>query len=152
MPRAAARLCPRGHLIPGTGKCPTCQAGRESRRTPAAARGYDEAWRRLADRHAAEHPLCAACWARGRARPMRDVDHVVPFDGLDDPRRLDPNNLQSLCGPCHARKSALDHAARRYRPGGICKSFEASSIQTTPERRRARPQISNRPIVTGGDP
>jgi 5-methylcytosine-specific restriction endonuclease McrA len=43
---------------------------------------------------------------------MRDVDHIIPFESIDDPRRLDWNNLQSLCARCHDRKSARDHARR----------------------------------------
>jgi 5-methylcytosine-specific restriction protein A len=37
-----------------------------------------------------------------------DVDHVVPVSGPDDPRFLDFGQVQSLCHPCHSRKSALE--------------------------------------------
>jgi 5-methylcytosine-specific restriction endonuclease McrA len=33
------------------------------------------------------------------------VDHIVPFDGVDDPRRLDESNLQLLCGGCKSVKA-----------------------------------------------
>lgn len=63
------------------------------------------------------HPLCAPCAAAGRTEAARDVDHVVPMRALlasgDAERVFDPANLQALCGPCHARKSAAERAARR---------------------------------------
>ena len=40
---------------------------------------------------------------------MHEVDHIVPFKGKDDPLRLDETNLQSLCRPCHATKTAADY-------------------------------------------
>jgi 5-methylcytosine-specific restriction protein A len=52
--------------------------------------------------------------------PATDVDHIVPFQDVDDPRRLDPTNLQSLCHECHSRKTQRDRKANRtrkqYRP------------------------------------
>jgi len=36
----------------------------------------------------------------------RQIDHIVPFRGLDDPLRLDRANLQGLCASCHSRKTA----------------------------------------------
>jgi len=39
---------------------------------------------------------------------MRDVDHKIPFRSLDDPRRLDSDNLQSLCAACHKQKTDED--------------------------------------------
>src|SRR6185437_6536452 len=47
------------------------------------------AWRRLRKVKLAEEPLCRHCIARGGA----------PFDAA---------NLQSLCRPCHARKTRVD--------------------------------------------
>lgn len=84
-----------------------------ARGTPTQ-RGYDSRWDALRNRYRAAHPLCEACWRRGVVRPMEDVDHVVPFTGLSDPRRLDPANLAALCRPCHHAKTA----AERQRRGG----------------------------------
>lgn len=119
MPKANARLCPRGHLVTGR-SCALCAytvGGRAlDRRGPSSRYGYDYAWTRLRDRHAREHPLCEECWRLGRVEPMADVDHVLPFHGRDDPRRLDPSNLRSLCKSCHRRKTLDD--ARRARGRG----------------------------------
>ena len=42
------------------------------------------------------------------------VDHVQSFQGRDEPPRLDPGNLQSLCRSCHAARTA----AGQRRGGG----------------------------------
>jgi 5-methylcytosine-specific restriction endonuclease McrA len=34
---------------------------------------------------------------------MKEVNHKKPFDGIDDPLRLDWDNLESLCLPCHRK-------------------------------------------------
>jgi 5-methylcytosine-specific restriction endonuclease McrA len=41
------------------------------------------------------------------------VDHIVPFHGLDDPLRLDENNLQTLCHTHHQQKTARDQRLGR---------------------------------------
>lgn len=69
-------------------------------------RGYDRQWELLRDNYAAKNPLCESCLRKGYVEPMFDVDHIQPFRGLDDPLRLDPDNLQSLCRKCHTRKTA----------------------------------------------
>lgn len=68
-------------------------------------RGNDSAWRRLRAAHLASHPHCVACLAQGKHTQATDVDHVRAHQG-DDSLRLDPANLQSLCHPHHASKTA----------------------------------------------
>jgi 5-methylcytosine-specific restriction protein A len=92
------------------------------------ARGYDAAWTRLRAQHAAAFPLCARCWGAGRIQPLSDVDHIQPFHGRTDPRRLDPRNLQSLCRRCHADKTAAD---QRRGGGGEGKGSSPAPPQTT---------------------
>lgn len=75
-------------------------------RGSSSARGYDWRWRRLRDAHIAMNPLCVKCAEKGLIEPVEEVDHIVPFDGKGDPLRLDPSNLQSLCGSCHRYKTA----------------------------------------------
>jgi 5-methylcytosine-specific restriction endonuclease McrA len=53
-----------------------------------------------------EHQLCALCWKDGRVTRAAELDHIVPFIGRDDPKRLDPTNLQPLCIPHHREKTA----------------------------------------------
>ena len=102
MPRTPARRCASCRTL-CFGPCEVCLVRRERARGSAAARGYDAAWRRLREAHLALDPLCRFCADAGRTTPAREVDHVRPFRGLDDPRRLDPCNLRSLCSSCHAR-------------------------------------------------
>jgi 5-methylcytosine-specific restriction endonuclease McrA len=49
------------------------------------------------------------------------ADHIVPISGREDPRRLDLDNMQTLCDTCHRRKTLKDNglrtAARMAAPG-----------------------------------
>ena len=74
----------------------------------AARRGYDADWRRLRasflrDWLAIRGPFCGLCG--GMLRPGREthVDHVQPFVGVADPRRLDRSNLRVLCDACNSK-------------------------------------------------
>jgi 5-methylcytosine-specific restriction protein A len=79
-----------------------------ARQLPRRVRGYDAAWVRLRDAfiRRPENVFCRECYKNGFVTPSTDVDHIQPFESLDDPRRLDPLNLQALCRDCHRRKSA----------------------------------------------
>lgn len=59
-------------------------------------------------RRRAQHPFCAHCDARGITRAAVEMDHVVPLalggEDVDD-------NIQGLCLPCHAIKTALEQAS-----------------------------------------
>lgn len=57
----------------------------------------------------ATQPYCAACMTRGVLVDCTvggHVDHVISMDNGGAP--LDLRNLQTLCQPCHAKKSALE--------------------------------------------
>ena len=45
-------------------------------------------------------------------KSLWELDHIVP---LIDGGSHDPSNLQTLCTPCHKRKTALEASARRTR-------------------------------------
>ena len=47
------------------------------------------------------NPLCVVC-----AAVANEVDHVMPINAGG--ARLSVNNMQSLCKPCHSRKTAID--------------------------------------------
>ena len=73
-------------------------------------RGYDGPWKRLRAkflRHwlATRGPYCGACGCILRPGRETHVDHVIPFEGRDDPRRLQWENLQVLCCGCNAAKA-----------------------------------------------
>jgi len=69
-------------------------------------RGYDHDWKRLRDHHFRSNPLCVSCLKNGRIEIGEVVDHIQPIQGRNDPRRLDPGNLQTLCVKCHAVKTS----------------------------------------------
>lgn len=93
---------------PGTRRKKAKRLRRHDRRESASVRGYDRNWAELREWYARQYPLCEHCEARGLTVPVHEVDHIVPFDGPGDPMRLDAANLQSLCRPCHAKKTAQD--------------------------------------------
>lgn len=85
---------------------------RADERPTAVERGYDWTWAKTAKAWLREHPLCASCEAGGRTTPAVLVDHVRPITGgVNDPKRIDPMNLQSLCRRCHAAKTHGDRRA-----------------------------------------
>lgn len=85
----------------------------KAKRPSRQQRGYDADWYRLRAEHLASNPVCVRCGG-----PATDVDHVQPFNGVDDPLRLDSTNLQSICNICHGSKTAEDQAAKpRQKPG-----------------------------------
>lgn len=60
-----------------------------------------QAWRRLSAWRRRTSPLCVMCLQVGDYTPATQADHIVPLSKAWD-RRLDPENVQSLCRPCHA--------------------------------------------------
>lgn len=93
-------------------QCPNLQPcaahRRDAFRAGARKRGYDARWERLREEHLNKEPLCRACAHLGRVTAATDVDHIIPFHGLNDPLRLDDRNLQSLCHSHHSIKTHED--------------------------------------------
>jgi len=109
MPASPCHVSTCSHLQP----CP--EHGRRpprpawtARRLPRRLRGYDAAWVRLRDwfMRQPENVCCHECLRNGYVTKSRICDHIQPFESLDDPRRLDPLNLQALCVDCDRRKTA----------------------------------------------
>ena len=67
-------------------------------RSPDINKKYGRAWKRIRDRHAAQHPLCERCLQEGRLVPMDEVHHKVPVSKGGTHAR---DNLMSLCRSCH---------------------------------------------------
>jgi 5-methylcytosine-specific restriction protein A len=57
-------------------------------------------WRTLRDMQLCEQPRCERCLALGKLTPATVVNHRAPHKG-DAQLFHDPENLQSLCKPCH---------------------------------------------------
>lgn len=107
MPRRAPLFRPGGQP---TVKERKAQADRN--RGTSTQRGYDAVWRRLRLMHLRANPLCVFCRAKGLTVLATVGDHIVAIE--DDPsRRLDPENIQSLCKPCHDGERQRQQAAAR---------------------------------------
>jgi len=62
-------------------------------------------WRKYRSWWLMLHPLCVFC-----GRPGQMVDHKKPIK--DGGAKLDPNNTQTFCYKCHARKTGSERSAR----------------------------------------
>jgi len=83
------------------------KAQHDKQRGNAKERGYDGKWAKARMAFLMRNPLCAACTAAGRTVPAFVVDHIKPHLG-DQKLFWDANNWQSLCKPCHDRKTATE--------------------------------------------
>ena len=73
-------------------------------------RGYTSAWDKLRKAWIRHHPLCVECERQGFTEAATVVDHIIPkVEGGSD----SPENLQSLCRFCHARKTAAEVRRRK---------------------------------------
>ena len=70
-------------------------------------RGYDARWNKARIEHLDADPLCVDCAKRDYITPATVVDHIVPHKGNDE-LFWDRSNWQSLCKPCHDRKTASE--------------------------------------------
>lgn len=81
--------------------------------TSAASRGYGWPWQQAVKRiRARDHDLCQACIRKGAGYigQYGAVDHKVPkTEGGSD----DDSNLEVLCDPCHADKTAAESMRAR---------------------------------------
>jgi 5-methylcytosine-specific restriction protein A len=80
-------------------------------RGTSCQRGYDYRWQKLRHAKLSRDPFCERCEGQGVTTQATLVDHITPI--VDGGARLDDHNLQSLCVPCHAIKTANDLAKRK---------------------------------------
>lgn len=86
-------------------------------RDKKAAKFYSSVrWQKMRNRKLKHDPLCEHCLGNNQVTPATEVDHVIPVE-VDWSRRLDWNNLQSLCHSCHMKKTAEDK--KKYQRQGI---------------------------------
>ncbi|MGC5885719.1 HNH endonuclease [Ralstonia pseudosolanacearum] len=114
MPRKAPRPCAR----PGcrrysvdAGYCAehatVRRAETNAERGSAASRGYGAKWRREREQYLRESPLCVRCLEAEQVVAATVVDHIIPHKG-DQKLFWRRSNWQSLCKPCHDRKTAAE--------------------------------------------
>ena len=76
-------------------------------------------WQQLRAAQLMLSPFCAECAKAGTRTRASDVDHIIDHKG-DVRLFFDADNLQSLCHPCHSRKTAasVNSAAVEQSPRG----------------------------------
>ena len=87
---------------PATFKSAERKKQREEFRGNCVKRGYDWHWMKISKMYRSQYPVCEVC----NDAAADDVDHIVPFNGVNDPLRTDVSNLMSLCRKCHRAKTA----------------------------------------------
>ena len=109
-PKASCRCpgCPALH----TNRVPYCdQHKRDADRTnhdpEAVAFYHSPVWKAVRRKKLAANPLCEECERRGRVTAAAHVHHVEPLRKAPE-RRLDLDNLESLCVRCHSRETAYE--------------------------------------------
>lgn len=87
------------------------------------------AWSTLRRSQMSKQPLCQACLLEGRITSAQHVDHVFPWRTIGK-EAFRANLLQSLCGPCHSRKTGLEQKGtfRHYRRDGA-RDYQVSDWQ-----------------------
>lgn len=71
-------------------------------------------WQRCREQILVEHPLCLPCQEAGRTTLAVEVDHIEPLHLFPELAYM-ASNLQPICRPCHAAKSARERAELRWR-------------------------------------
>ena len=65
-------------------------------------------WKNLRNYKLSMTPLCEECKRNGVFTGANEVDHIIPIV-IDPEKRLDIDNLQSLCKSCHSAKTYLEN-------------------------------------------
>lgn len=117
MPSRSPRVCNK----PGCGrktlgkyceKCePTERNSYDRTRGSSTERGYGRRWREYAlwFLNLPENRICKC----GCGRMSKEVDHIVPISGPDDPLFWESSNHQGLTKECHSEKTMRETRARQ---------------------------------------
>lgn len=79
----------------------------------ASKRGYGSKWQRASKAYLKEHPLCEICKRNGKYIQATVVDHKEPHRG-NQKLFWDKSNWQSLCKPCHDKKTGCEDSLPTY--------------------------------------
>ena len=113
MPQSAPSICAKAGcntLVLSGSRCSKHEydKGKHTAQDRQANRRYstnDPKWRLIRKKQLHRQPLCEECQRSGVLVPANVVDHI---DG--NAFNNDTTNLQSMCWPCHSRKTAQqDH-------------------------------------------
>lgn len=75
-------------------------------RPAPSRRGYGRDWQRCRLAKLADDTFCEHCLSRGLYVAATEVDHIRPLASGGE--HYERENLQSLCKPCHSRKTAAE--------------------------------------------
>lgn len=149
MPRKAKRPCTYPGCVALVARGSRCAAHQQQanqqrnqqiddRRGTSSQRGYDARWRKIRLMHLRGQPLCVHCAEQGHTTPATEVDHIRP---LAQGGTHASDNLQSLCKPCHSKKTvaqSLGWQGRGYQiPGAL-------APETGPRSKTRAPAKSDR--------
>jgi len=85
---------------------PWSSHGDNNRPTKQDTRYWSRAWKKARAAYLKKHPVCVSCREFANV-----VDHVIPV--RDGGPFWESNNWQSLCVPCHNRKSAHENVMKQ---------------------------------------
>ena len=74
-----------------------------------------KAWRNASYQYRLNNPCCEMCLKSGIVRKADVVDHIIEIRD-DYSKRLDEENLQSLCHACHNKKTVRERKRRTITP------------------------------------
>jgi 5-methylcytosine-specific restriction endonuclease McrA len=80
-----------------------------------------KAWYRLRYHQLQKQPLCQFCAEQRRVAAATIVDHIEPHRG-DEVKFHDPQNLQSLCKPCH------DSVKQQLEKSGVMRGCDEAGL------------------------
>jgi 5-methylcytosine-specific restriction protein A len=83
-------------------------------RDNSSKRGYNSKWRKLRKIFLQKYPLCNKCKQNGKYVEATVVDHIEPHRG-DEKLMWDESNWQSLCKPCHDKKTGKYDSVKVYK-------------------------------------
>ena len=64
-------------------------------------------WKKIRARAIERHPLCQACLKNGILKITTTIDHIKPFENLQE---FYCGLLQGLCKPCHSKKTLAENS------------------------------------------
>lgn len=78
-------------------------------------------WFRLRHLQLKKEPICRFCSQQKRVTAASIVDHIEPHRG-DEEKFYDPENLQSLCKPCH------DSVKQQLEKSGVMRGCDEAGL------------------------
>jgi 5-methylcytosine-specific restriction protein A len=100
------RLCRCGKIVKE--RCPDCE--------PHTAKKVKRShkWKRVAERHKKNNPLCVKCMENGKIKASEETHHIVPVSVNRD-LEFAPDNLMALCKECHKEMDRIAFGGKEYK-------------------------------------